>query len=101
MPVRILPPAPATARPVTPLLPGGGRVAGSVEAYDAIARRLALATGWILVAMESRLSPQCLYPAAVKDSMVCAKQVFRCLGARATRYQPRLARIGDSGGGAL
>lgn len=101
VPVRIYHPAPAVARPVALFLHGGGHVAGSVAAYDPIARRLALATGWILVAAEYRLAPECPYPAAVKDSMVCAKQVFRCLGAQGMRYQPRLALIGDSGGGAL
>ncbi|WP_295887975.1 alpha/beta hydrolase [uncultured Thiohalocapsa sp.] len=101
VPVRIYHPAPEQTRPVALFLHGGGHVAGSVAVYDPIARRLAVETGWIIVAVEYRLAPECPYPAAVKDSMACAKGVFRCLAAQGLRFEQRLALIGDSGGGAL
>lgn len=101
VPVRIYHPAPEDARPVALFLHGGGHVAGSVGSYDLIARKLARATGWIIVAVEYRLAPECPYPAALRDCMACAKRVFRCIGAQGLRHAQRLALIGDSGGGAL
>ncbi|MCF7982852.1 MAG: alpha/beta hydrolase [Thiohalocapsa sp.] len=101
VPVRIYHPAPDEERPVLLFLHGGGHVAGSVAVYDPLARKLALATGWIVVAVEYRLAPECPYPAGLKDSMACAKRVFRCLASQQMRYERRLALIGDSAGGAL
>ena len=101
VPVRIYHPAPEEARPVALFLHGGGHVAGSVYVYDSLVRRLALATGWIIVAVEYRLAPECPYPAALKDSLACAKRVFRCLTGQGLPHEPRLGLIGDSGGGAL
>jgi acetyl esterase/lipase len=101
VPVRIYHPAPDEARPVALFLHGGGHVAGSVATYDPIARKLALATGRVIVAVEYRLAPECPYPAALTDSMACAKGVFRCLSGQEMRHAPRLALIGDSAGAAL
>jgi acetyl esterase/lipase len=101
VPVRVYHPAPAEQRPVALFLHGGGHMSGSVSIYDPIARKLALATGNIMVAVEFRLAPECPYPAALKDAMACAKQVFRCLQGQGLPYAEQLALIGDSGGGAL
>lgn len=101
VPVRVYHPAPDEARPVALFLHGGGHVAGGVAMYDAIARKFALATGRVVVAVEYRLAPECPYPAGLKDSMACAKRVFRCLERQGLAYVPRLALIGDSGGATL
>ncbi|WP_296900335.1 alpha/beta hydrolase [Thiohalocapsa sp.] len=101
VPVRLYHPAPDEARPVALFLHGGGHVAGSVAAYDPIARKLALATGRVIVAVEYRLAPECPYPAALRDSMACAKLIFHCLSGQRLRHARRLALIGDSAGGAL
>ncbi|MCG6939881.1 MAG: alpha/beta hydrolase, partial [Thiohalocapsa sp.] len=65
VPVRIYHPAPKETRPVALFLHGGGHVSGSVAIYDPIARKLALATGRIIVAVEYRRAPECPYPAAL------------------------------------
>jgi acetyl esterase len=101
VPVRIYHPAPGSARPVALFVHGGGHVAGGVAMYDPIARKLARATGRVVVAVEYRLAPECPYPAGLQDSMACTKRVFRCLAQLGLRHEPRLALIGDSGGGAL
>jgi acetyl esterase/lipase len=101
VPVRIYHPAPGHALPVALFLHGGGHVAGNVAMYDPIARKLALAARQVVVAVEYRLAPECPYPAALIDAMVCAKRIFRALGQRGLNYEPRLALIGDSGGRAL
>lgn len=99
--VRVYHPAPEETRPVALFVHGGGHISGSVATYDPIARKLALATGWIIVAVEYRLAPEYPYPAGLDDCMACAKQAFRCLAGRGITHEPRLALIGDSGGGAL
>ena len=101
VPVRIYHPAPEEAPAVALFVHGGGHVAGSVALYDPIIRRLALAIRRIVVAVEYRLAPECPYPAALKDTVVCAKHVFSCLDQQRLSYEPRLALLGDSGGGAL
>ncbi len=101
VPVRVYHPAPDEARSVALFLHGGGHVAGGVAMYDAIARKLVRATGRVVVAVEYRLAPECPYPAGLKDSMACAKRVFRCLDWQGLAYTPSLALIGDSGGAAL
>lgn len=101
VPVRLYHPNPAQPLPVALFVHGGGHVAGSVSLYDPIARKLALATQRLVVAIEYRLAPECPYPAALKDTMACTKRVFRLLETLQIPHSPRLALIGDSGGGAL
>jgi acetyl esterase len=101
VPVRVYHPAPAEPRPVALLLHGGGHVSGGVAMYDPIARKLALATGRIIVSVEYRLAPECPYPAGLMDCMAAAKRVHRCLDGLGLPQEPRLALIGDSAGGAL
>lgn len=101
VPVRLYDPEPETPLPVALFVHGGGHISGSVAIYDPIARKLAQATRHVVVAIEYRLAPECPYPAALKDTMACAKRVFRLLETLGMPHVPRLALIGDSGGGAL
>lgn len=101
VPVRVYHPVPDRALPVALFVHGGGHVAGGVSIYDPIARKLALASRHVLVSIEYRLAPECPYPAALKDTLACAKRVFRLLEDLAMRFEPRLALVGDSGGGSL
>jgi acetyl esterase len=101
VPVRIYHPAPDEPRPVALFLHGGGHVSGGVAMYDPLVRKLALATGRIIVSVEYRLAPECPYPAGLMDCMAAAKRVHRCLDGLDLPHAPNLALIGDSGGGAL
>jgi acetyl esterase/lipase len=101
VPVRVYHPSPERPLPVALFVHGGGHIAGGVSTYDPIARRLALAADRVVVSIEYRLAPECPYPAALKDAMACAKRVFRLLENLAMPFEPRLALMGDSGGGAL
>jgi acetyl esterase/lipase len=101
VPVRIYHPEPERELPVALFLHGGGHVSGSVSMYDPLVRKLALAARQIVVAVEYRLAPECPYPAGLKDTIVSAKRVFEALRQLDLRHEPRLALIGDSGGGAL
>ncbi|AUH53733.1 alpha/beta hydrolase [Chromobacterium sp. ATCC 53434] len=101
VPVRIYHPAPARALPVLVFLHGGGHMAGGVSVYDGINRRLAAASGHIVVAAEYRLAPENPYPAGLNDAFCVAKGIWKTLDERRLPYLQRLSLAGDSAGGAL
>src|SRR5919106_62000 len=67
LPVRIYTPDAAAPRPVVAYFHGGGFVFCSIETHDATCRRLANATGAVVVSVEYRLAPECRFPAATDD----------------------------------
>ncbi|MEC6830769.1 alpha/beta hydrolase [Photobacterium toruni] len=99
--IRIYHPQPQTALPVLVYLHGGGHVAGNLEVYDPICRKLALACQYIIVAIDYRLAPEYPYPAAINDVRLCLQHLFSRLNKMAVNYIPYLAIGGDSAGGAL
>jgi len=101
IPLRIYRSDPDTASPLLVYLHGGGHMAGSVEVYDPICRKLALATGRIVVSVDYRLAPEHPYPAGLDDAEATLRQVFDLLQSRGIGFQHRLALAGDSGGGAM
>lgn len=101
VPVRIYHPDLNAGLPVLLFFHGGGHMAGSVSVYDAISRKLALASRHIVVSVDYRLAPECPYPAAVIDAFNTAKNIYATLDGRGLSYNPRLSMAGDSGGGAL
>ncbi|MFA0811196.1 alpha/beta hydrolase [Microbulbifer epialgicus] len=101
VPIRVFNPAPDKKLPMLLYFHGGGHVAGSVENYDPICRKFALATQHVVVAPEYRLAPENPYPAAVDDSCAVARGVWETLDRKAVKYQRKLSVAGDSAGGAL
>lgn len=101
VPVRIFHPAPDEKRPVLIHFHGGGHTAGNVSTYDPICRKIAHATGHIVISVEYRLAPECPYPAAIEDSYAVVKGIWPVLDARGISYRKEMSLIGDSGGGAL
>jgi len=101
IPLRIYQPDPDKARPLLVYLHGGGHMAGSIEVYDPICRKLTLATGRVVVSVDYRLAPEHPYPAGLDDAEATLRQVFGLLKARGISFQRRLALGGDSGGGAM
>lgn len=101
VPVRIYHPAPQEARPVLIHFHGGGHTAGNVTAYDPICRKIAAATGHVVVTVEYRLAPECPYPAAVNDAFAVVRGIWPILDARKLNYRREMSLIGDSAGGAL
>lgn len=78
-------------------LHGGGFVFGTRDTHDAIARRLAVATGWSVLLPDYRLAPEHPYPAAVDDT----RRAADWLADRAQESGGQLAVVGDSAGGNL
>jgi acetyl esterase/lipase len=101
VPVRIYHPRPRDVLPVAVFAHGGGHVGGSVSVYDPIARNLAIAMQRLVLSVDYRLAPECPYPAALKDLLAVVKGAYRLLDNLDLGYAPRMALIGDSGGGAL
>jgi acetyl esterase len=61
--------------PVLVWFPGGGWVLGSLEAADAVCRKLATETPCAVVAVEYRQAPKHPFPAAVEDCLAATRWV--------------------------
>lgn len=91
---------PAVGAPLLLHTHGGGFAFGDLETHDAHCRRLALATGWAVLAVDYRLAPEHAYPAASDDvdtALAHATAHAAELGIDAARC----VVIGDSAGGQL
>lgn len=99
--LRLYDPAPDQHRATLLYIHGGGHMAGSIDVYDPIIRRVAHATQCRTVAIEYCLAPEHPYPAGLED----CKNVLRALPAwiaahGGAQHEPVIV-AGDSGGGAL
>ncbi len=79
---------------------GGGWVVGSIDSHDALCRRIANASGAVVVSIDYRLASEHKFPAAVDDS-VTAVHELRKMAAELAIDANRFAVCGDSAGGNL
>jgi acetyl esterase len=79
---------------------GGGWTIGSLDAWDAALRRLALATGCSVLSVDYRLAPEAPFPAAVEDALLAVHWAGKELDRIAGRRVPLIV-AGDSAGGNL
>jgi acetyl esterase len=100
VPVRIYTPDAPAPRPVVAFFHGGGFVICSVETHDGLARRLANATGAVVVSVEYRLAPEARCPAAAEDCYAATQWVHQH-AAELGADPERLMVAGDSAGGNL
>lgn len=98
VPIRVYPGG-AGPRPTVLVLHGGGWVGGDLETHDVACRRLGLASGWSVVAVDYRRPPEHVFPAALEDVLAVAA-ALRAAGDPAVDPE-RLAVLGDSAGGTL
>jgi acetyl esterase len=100
LPVRVYRPRSPEPLPLCLFAHGGGWVVGSLESHDKLCRILANRLGAIIVAVDYRLAPEHVYPAALDDFEAAwrwARAEARALGADGERF----AVAGDSSGGNL
>ena len=100
IPVRVYRPTAADSAPLVVYYHGGGFVSGSVEAWDGLCRRIAKASGAVVVSVDYRLAPEHPYPVGLDDShaaLMWAAANAPALGADGDR----VAVAGDSAGGNL
>jgi len=79
---------------------GGGFVAGSLESHDGLCRLFAAEGGFRVIAVDYRLAPEHIYPAALDDAWAATQWIEQnatALGVDAGR----IAVGGDSAGGML
>ena len=100
IPVRVYWPSEDTGLPILMWFHGGGWVLGSLDASDPVCRRLAERSGAIVIAVDYRMAPEDVAPAAFDDCFAAtawaAEHAIEIGGDAA-----RLAVGGDSAGGNL
>ncbi len=85
---RLYRPALAKDTPIIIYFPGGSWATGSIDSYEESARQLAMRTGWVVVAIRTRLAPEAKFPAAHDDAFAAygwARAHMREWGADPTR----------------
>ncbi len=100
-PVRIYHPSPEERLPVMIYFHGGGHMAGSIEVYEPICRKIAKATNHIVISVDYRLSPENPYPAGLNDAYKIVENIWALLEKNGVEPEKKLTIAGDSGGGAL
>jgi acetyl esterase len=91
--VRFYTPAAAVAGRLALYLHGGGFVVGGLHSHDGVCAELAEASGITVGALDYRLAPEHVYPAALDDAEAAYLHIGGCF--------PRLVLVGDSAGGNL
>jgi acetyl esterase/lipase len=102
IPVRIYAPTDAGQHvlPALVFFHGGGWVAGDLDTHDGFCRRLCVASGWRVIAVDYRRAPEHRFPAALDDCLAATRWAAAdaaALGIDAAR----LAVGGDSVGAGL
>ena len=103
IPIRVYYPKKAVAKkdlPVVVFFHGGGFFRGSAKGYDQFARKIARASGCLVVSIDYRLAPEFPFPAAVEDcynALVWIEKNAHIWGGDSSK----LVVCGDSAGGNL
>ena len=101
IPVRCYDPGSGGARPVLVYLHGGGHMAGSIDVYDPIVRRVARHTRCCTVAVEYRLAPEHPYPHGLDDCRAVVRAISAGQAGLKGKHGHGVIVAGDSAGGAL
>lgn len=88
------------ATPVVLFIHGGGWLMGNLETHHSGARRLAVQTGFPVIAVDYRLAPEHLYPAAIDDCRTALRWLRDGKDAHGIEVE-NVCVLGDSAGGQL
>ncbi len=80
---------------------GGGHMAGSIDVYDPICRRLAQESGQVVLAMDYPLAPENPWPAGIESVAELMRLLPLVLEAFQLPPDIRVMMMGDSGGAAM
>ncbi len=98
IPVRVYVPRPGVPSNVIVFVHGGGHMSGDLDVYDYAVRRIAAATGMVVVSVDYRRSPEALFPIGLTDTYQTILHIDEALEGVATKGE--LFAVADSGGGA-
>jgi acetyl esterase len=96
LPLRLYRPAPGIL-PIALFIHGGGWTLNDIDTHDALCRRIAKRSGWLLASLDYRRAPEHRHPAALQD----AHLAYGWLLENATRLEgdsARMALVGESSG---
>ena len=100
VPARVYVPRELSSTAIGVYFHGGGFVMGTLESYDALARRLAAACGIAVVSVAYRLAPEHKFPAALHDAEDVVLALAADSGIAGLPTGP-LVLFGDSAGGCV
>ena len=101
IPIRIYSPKGNTQKsPAIIYIHGGWFISGGYETHDAIARKLANATGAVILFVEYRLAPEHPFPAGLNDCKAATEWLIQNAEKLGIDRQ-KIGIIGDSAGGTL
>lgn len=101
VPVRIFHPDQSSSLEVAIFLHGGGHMAGSIDVYDPICRKIAISAQRIVVAVDYRLAPEYPFPIGIEDGAAVLDTCLAMLDRLGLNYLPGIVLVGDSAGGAM
>lgn len=99
--IRLYDPYPDKPSPALVYIHGGGHMAGSIDVYDPVIRRVAHYSGCRTVAIDYRLAPEHPYPQGLDDCAAAIRELANWLPAYGSDTGQGVIMAGDSGGGAL
>lgn len=88
------------ATPAILFIHGGGWIMGNLETHHSAARRLAVLTGFPVIAVDYRLAPEAPYPAAHDDCRAAMRWLSEGKGTHGLNIT-EVCPLGDSAGGQL
>ena len=100
LPARVYHPDPGRRLPVVVYLHGGGWVLGGIRPADRPCRKLAQASGCVVVSLDYRRAPETKFPGPLEDCL----SAIRWIASRPGEFggnSERLVLLGDSAGGNL
>ena len=98
LPVRWYLPSSSSPELLTIFVHGGGWVSGTLDAYDALCRSLALRSAGAVLSLDYALSPEAKFPAAIDEVRSAVLNAVKLAAAEGLMIT-RLAVAGDSAGG--
>jgi acetyl esterase len=100
LPIRVYTPHGAGRFPGIVYFHGGGFVIGDLDTHDPLCRQIASRLGAVVCAVDYRLAPEHVFPAAADDALAAARW-FMARAAELGADPDRLFVMGDSAGGTL
>lgn len=99
IPVAVYSPMPSQKLPVVIYFHGGGHMCGSVDLYDPMCRKLAIAGNCIVISVDYKLAPEFPYPKGLQDGQNILENYSKVL--EGIEYEDTIILAGDSAGGAM